>query len=80
MKPARPQLVIFFPSEVIIHVFHMVCERGPWLDWDCFELQRVPGHCDGMKKVSHVTVSGNAVTREMVSHVSVSGCWGGMAR
>ena len=80
MNPARPQLEIFFFSEVILHAFQTVCQGDPWLDWDCFELQRVPGHCEGMKKVSHVTVSGNAGTREMVSHVTVSGCWGGRAR
>ena len=61
------------------------------MDLDCFELQRVPGDCEGMKKVSHVTVSGNAGTREMVSHVTVAevwegegvtcnGFWGGRAR
>ena len=57
----------------------MVCQRDPWLDLDCFELQRVSGDCEGMKKVSHVTVSGDGGKRckglrETMSHVRVAGC------
>ena len=62
-------------SEVILHAFQTVCQRDPWLDLDCFELQRVSGDCEGMKKVSHVTVSGNGGRKEMVSHVTVAGMW-----
>ena len=32
---------------------------------------------EGMKKMSHVTVSGDGGTREMVSHVTVAEAWEG---
>ena len=60
ITPARPQLDFF--SEDLLHAFQTVCQRDPWLDLDCFEMQRV---------------SGDGGTWEMVSHVTVAEVWEG---